>query len=272
MRKLALVLWLVTISAAADAQTFWVKPTGSDTHNCLTPKRACATWQGAYDKAVRINFKNRTVAIRSVPGVHKWTVADGDLLRISKAWQGGGTLRITGDVATPSNVVLSAGNGSVFRTGGGLVAGTTMTGGIIIEGFRLLAPKGYGLRHAADGDVALGAMEWDRAATHYGTEWFSARIRAFSTHTIVDDAEHHVDIDAGRSYLFNKLVINGARNFHCFVRSRNMGYVVLDWKIVLNGSVSGHQVCIRENAAVSAQGVEIPGDRQDIKSGGVFIQ
>jgi hypothetical protein len=266
-----LLLWLVATSAAAEPRTFWVKPRGSDANDCLTPRRACATWQGAYNKAVRLNFRNGTVTIRSVPGVHRWTVQKGDLLRIAEPWQGGGVLRIIGDVETPSNVALSAADGSVFRIGGGLIAGISMTGGVIIEGFHVTAPNGYGLRHAGDGEVVLGSMAWGRAIIHYGTEWFSARLRAFATHVIVDDAEHHVDVDAGKAYLYNRLIINGEHSFHCFIRARNMGYAVLDWKIALNGSVTGNRLCVRENAAVSAQGVEIPGDREDVKTGGVFI-
>lgn len=271
-------------------RTYWVRTDGNDENDCLSDAAAgaCATWQAAYLKAAPLDFDGRTVTIRAGgSGERSWAVSTGDVLHIDRPWRGWGGLRIVGDVTTPANVRLTATAGSVFRIGQGssiagmAIPGVPLPGPIFIEGFDVRAPNGFGLRHAAQGDISIGHMIWGPAYAHFGTEWFRAAIRTHGPYTINGGGQQHIFGDAGAVNVFKPITVIGNLTFDQTIYCQHGGFVLFNgdasWNLT-NGSIAGRRFLARENATCQGNSSDendlnwFPGSTPGVtETGGVYI-
>ena len=82
-------------------RTYYVATTGADSNDGLTSGNPFLTWQAAIDTVTQLDIGTYDVTI----DISNGTYTDG--LVVNGPWLGSGTVTITGDTTTPSNVLLS---------------------------------------------------------------------------------------------------------------------------------------------------------------------
>lgn len=129
-------------------RTYFVRVDGNDANSCLSDSAAgaCATFQGAYNKAEKVNFDGYRVTLRA-GGVGQRTFNDQIILELDRPWRGGGTLIIDGVDHTQVHLAgagLGLDFGSASPFGDVIVRNVTVSGG-----------TGPAINHRGFGSVGL---------------------------------------------------------------------------------------------------------------------
>jgi hypothetical protein len=166
------------------ARTYYVRTDGSDSNTGLVDSAGGAflTLQKAYDViAGTLDLGGNDVTI----DVGNGTYTAG--LLISGPWTGGGTLRLTGDTTTPSNVLIST-------TGSDCISNlANLPGALNIGGFKLVTDSNACINHSATGTINIdGKMEYGACAFAQLIAGIGgAFIFITADYTISDDSSSH---------------------------------------------------------------------------------
>jgi hypothetical protein len=132
------------------ARTYYVRTDGSDSNDGLanTSGGAFLTLQKAIDVVCgpTLDFGGQTVTIQVGAGTYTTGTA------VSAPWTGGGGLVIQGDVATPSNVVISS-------TGDCFAIAAALPGVLNFRGFKV-ASNNFGIHHNGGGTLKLENIDF----------------------------------------------------------------------------------------------------------------
>lgn len=194
-------------------RTYYVRTDGSDSNNGLanTAGGAFLTLQHAYDViAATLDLGGNDVTVQVGAG----TYTDG--VSVTEFWAGGGSVRFTGDLTTPGNVIIdTTGNGFTFSTG---------TPGIFyIGGFRIIADS-VGIFVGGPAVVYVdGKMEYGTAGTsHFFTAAPGCFLYLAGAYTVDGSASNHYLAGyLSQIYIDSAVTLSGAPDFsagfaYCF--------------------------------------------------------
>jgi hypothetical protein len=148
----------------SSARTYYVRTDGSDSNNGLTNTAGGAflTLQKAYDTvAGSLDLGNSNVTIQVADGTY--TMSSGvPFVAVSAPWIGSGSVTISGNTTTPSNVVVSCTSANAFDISANLAAI------LYVKGFKAsVATFGNVFAHIGVGTVLFDKMEFSTTAFYH---------------------------------------------------------------------------------------------------------
>jgi hypothetical protein len=229
-------------------RTYYVRTDGSDSNTGLVDSAGGAflTLQKAYDViAATLDLGGQDVTIDVGSGTYA-------PILFAQPWTGGGSIRLTGDLTTPSNVVInSATDSPIYIT-------APMPGPIYIGGFKLTtsgaATSNIYIYSTAsvyvDGKMEYGAGRWNLLAGAPG-----AFLQVTGDYTISAGGETHYYCEAN-AVLYDfaaDIQVTGTPAFtDVFARSQMLGAMVTFG--VFTGAATGTRYNVDLNAIINTGG------------------
>lgn len=249
-------------------RTYYVRTDGSDSNNGLanTSGGAFLTIQKAINTASGLDLSIYDVSILVPAGT--WTEN-----LVLKSLVGAGRVTLTGDITTPSNVVLNPASGSAISADG-------IVGLWTVTGFKTVT-SGSAIQFRVSGcAVSIGVMDWGDAAGSGGIHIYGGRgaqIQALSLVKTVSAASfgYHMFLDNNSVYYANSgtaTAITGNPAFTTWVQVSN-GANLRNGSETFTGSVtSGKKYNATGNASLDSGGSTFPGPTAGTTStGGQYI-
>lgn len=170
--------------ALSANRTYYVRTDGSDTNDGLsnTAGGAFLTIQKAIDTVASIDLRVFDVVIQVGAGTYTGGV------NVSGPWLGSGTVTLTGDVATPTNVVIS-------RTSANCIT-VEQGGNLRVGGFRLqTTTSGRGLNISTGGRVTIsGNMSFHNCAGDHIVVANAGYLLISANYGISGSARAHINV------------------------------------------------------------------------------
>jgi uncharacterized protein DUF1565 len=156
------------------ARTYYVATSGSDTNDGLSSTNAFATIQKALNTALGVDGQTFNITISVAAGTYNENLTVGAPFLTSAA------VALTGDTATPSNVVI---NGGLTVSNGGKLA---------LGGFKITSSS-FGLQVNSGAIVTINAkMEWGACTTAHMYSTTFGGISLLASYTVTGDAVFHM--------------------------------------------------------------------------------
>lgn len=207
-------------------QTYYVNAsTGSDSNNGLSSGAPFATIQKAINVTASLTLAGYAVFIN---------VASGTYSNFTLKSVAGGTVYITGDSSTPSNVVINGGGNNIL--------GSAILGTYIIDGFKF---TGGDTALLAYGNNLIVNFKNFYIADGYATQIVSAQqavIVTSGTNRVDDSAARHIYAYIGGIIEINDqtLTLGGTTSFStAFAGSTSLGLIRRSGSVSFSGSASG---------------------------------
>lgn len=200
---------------------------GNEVNNCtsdkvastpgyVAPDGACRYMQTAVELAgkLRCDWPVKVTFQVSGTGVRTMTSRPSDgmpgTMFLYDPHEGNCAVWFKGDSANPNNVVLQSeegGNGFWCRAPGGLPGAPVVSGPVFLDGFKIVSPKGWGVRWSCRGTLSVGNLVLGDTCfsgvcgVHMGVDWDGATLVTHGPITVVGGAKILVHADTGTVWL-----------------------------------------------------------------------
>ena len=165
--------WATVREFLTSNRTYYVRTDGSDSNTGLVDSAGGAflTIQKAVNVVAGLDLSTNSVTIQVRSGTYTGAV------NITGGWAGNGTVTLTGDTTTPSNVVISTtssaaitvGNGASVRLEGFRLQTTTSGRGLSIsEGARVIITGNMSFHTCVNEHIVIGNNGYLQIASNYG--------------------------------------------------------------------------------------------------------
>jgi hypothetical protein len=244
------------------ARTYYVRSDGSDSNTGLADSAGGAflTWQKAYDViCATLDTAGYTVTIKhgEETGVKTFAPAAGtNLFNFNKIWDGGGALVIegsAGDLTTPSDLVFSTTNVSVFY------CTVPLPNLVLLRGFKATTTGGYSgiVEHYGSGGFTFNTIECGACNDfHFSAGGGAPHITATGAYTINGAAPYHVLQDGLSIFNFpsgGTVTVTGTPAFTSFVRTLDLG-AIFAASVTFSGSATGKRYEAEMNGVIQTYG------------------
>lgn len=230
-----------TLSAA---RTYYVRTDGSDSNDGLTNSSGGAflTIQKAMDVIAALDCSTYSVTVQVGTGTYTGTVV---LPRVL----GSGTMTLTGDTTTPSNVVISV-------TSANAITGVDC-GRWTVQGFKITATTAGSAIYASTGaTISLGKMEFGACAYYHVQAADGGKINFTVSYSMSGNSTSHWRADqTGVIETTDSITITltGTPAFTAFCWAVDEGYVNAN-SLTFSGSATGSRYTVSGNATIYTNG------------------
>ncbi len=224
------------------ARTYHVDPAGSDAADGLSPETAFATLQKAVDAALALDANGREVTIQLADGTYTAGAS------MSRPMFDGGTLKLAGNAASPSSVLISAGTGTALMAD---AAGAKLR----VEGVKFAGQVGVWARYGAvvlmRGENAFGAC----TARHVGAD-NAGYVEIIGATTIEGGAQQHLYATANGNILMagSTVTLTGTPVFSSAFAYSQMTGIVSAYSNSYSGAASGVRYRVSMNGVIFVSG------------------
>lgn len=246
----ALVLSGIRRALSSDT-TFSVRSDGSDTNTGLanTSTGAFLTLQKAVNTVAATDINTHNVTIQVAAGTYAGAAFNGQ-------WLGSGTVTLTGDTATPTNVVISGGAANAIS-----VTNCPMT----IQGLRLTSSGRFLLTATNNSVVNIGGpMEWGAYSFGGISASVNSYVNNFSTGSQINGGGNGVFLATGTGGKFDNQVVGtwtvtagSTITVTTFAFADSQSYInsnFLTWALGAGSSVTGTRFNVRNGAFINTGG------------------
>jgi hypothetical protein len=186
--KKVLLSTVIREKLTAD-RTYYVRTDGNDSNTGLVNSSGGAflTLQRAYDViAATLDLGGNDVTVQVEDG----TYTAG--LLINQPWTGGGSVRYTGDLVTPSNTLIDLASGDCFANA------VPLPGKLYIGGFKLVSDDSTGIANFGTGSITVdGNMDFGACVfAHIYIANPGAVVALSADYTISASTDAHIYLDA----------------------------------------------------------------------------
>ena len=228
---------------------YYVRTDGSDANlgTASTSGGAWLTLQHAVDQACMLDFNGHIVTIHVADGTYTGGIA------LSIPWLGGGTLALTGDIATPASCIISTTSVDAIEVS------CNLTGTLQVRGFKLqTTTSGSGIRHDGRGLISFESVTFGACATyHLVSSVAGGRIQASGNYTIAGNATCHavsgdgglIGMPAGQT-----VTLTGTPVFSSSFAQALAGGVIEAQSVTFSGSATGSRYAASANGVIYTAG------------------
>lgn len=233
------------------ARTFFVRTDGSDSNNGLTNTSGGAflTVQKAINVVAALDISTFNVTIQVADGTYTGTCI------VNGPWVGSGTVTITGNATTPSNVVLqttASANGVIQCTNGGRIT---------VTNFKVTATGAVGLGLFADtkGSITFGGIEFGACPNYQMDVRGGAKITYIGTGNLAisGGAQYHALVESGSNINIAgpTVTITGTPAFSAaFVGTGRGGGLIEYYGTTFSGSATGKRYDVQALGQIFSNG------------------
>jgi hypothetical protein len=250
--------WLMLAAVAGILQadtTYYVRTDGNDANNGLanTPAGAFLTIQAALNLVQTINLNGHNVTISVQAGTYTTPVV------LLSAFLGAGSVKISGDVVTPANVLVSTSGPAIAVGGSAPPVGTAPT--LQLEGLKLTSSGNTNLA-ATDGAYVFltGKMDFGASANFHLLATRGGRIMVGAAYNISGPAQYHLrGVNGGQIIYTPSLALTGAVAFSVAFIALIRGSSVALNGVTFGASTAPAQWNLDGCSVLDAGGTVVPG-------------
>jgi hypothetical protein len=224
-------------------RTYYVRTDGSDSNNGLanTAGGAFLTIQKAINTIAALDISTYDVTIQVGDGTYTGTAT------VNGPWVGSGTVTLSGNLTTPSNVLLnSAGSCIVVQSGGRLT----------VQGMRLQAAGGC-LVATTNGFInMLTKIEFGTTSFAHVYVSMGGNIASTSNYSIVGGAPVHMQAESGGDiqFILMTVTLTGTPNFAAAFAVGGRAGIVESYMQTFSGSATGARYSAAQNSVIFTNG------------------
>lgn len=252
-----------------EDKIYYVATTGDDGNDGLTVGTPFLTVQKAIDEAVSFDLGEFNITIQIADGTY---TSDSGIMGYLKGFSGNGHITIQGNISTPTNVILSSVNYSIFVTAGGYGTYPAPGGGTyIITGVRMVATQyiASAIKVSNNFKVFVGAVNFGQCGSAHIYVENGGYVQALSPgYTVSGSASNHIYLENGGAYkylgagiFFDNIVFSAAVNFSiAFVNLSILSkFSIGNIGFTNSGYVSGKKYIVTYNSVLASGGLTLPG-------------
>lgn len=222
-------------------RTYYVRTDGSDSNTGLVNSAGGAflTIQKAIDVIAALDIATYSVTISVAGGTYTGTIV------VTGPWLGSGSVTLTGDTTTPSNVVLST---------TGTTLSVTLGGRLNLGGFKIVSSAGIGISCAAGVINLTGNMDYGACSQGHINCSSLGQISITASYTISGSSSYHwgsAGNIAGSSLLWT---LTGTPAFSTAFAYATSGGAIRTFSNTSSGSATGLRYLIDGGSSINTFG------------------
>lgn len=169
------------------ALSYYVATTGSDSNDCLSALTPCLTVQAAWNKLAVWDLNGNTITLNVADGTYA-PAGGTQVLNVTAAPTGTGTVAIVGNTGTPANVLWSTTSANVVAISAIYIPTITFSG----MKFQTTT-SGSAISHSGTGSIGIGSVDFGTVvSTHMITGNSRSSIQITGSYTISGNAATHM--------------------------------------------------------------------------------